>query len=46
MTYEIYENRNLVQRFLVWATAPNGDGRVVAAFKTRKGAENWIRKHS
>lgn len=43
MTYKIYEYLNC---FMVWAIAPNGDGQSVKTFKTKKGAENWIKKHS
>lgn len=44
MTYKIYEYAS--DRFVVWATAPSGDGKVVKTCKTRKSAENWIRKHA
>ena len=43
MTYKIYDYGT---KFVVWATAPNGNGRAVKTFKTRKGAENWIKKNS
>ena len=33
-------------RFVVWEIAPNGNGRAVKTCKTRKSAENWIRKHA
>lgn len=43
MTYKIYDYST---KFVVWCTLPNGDGRIVKTFKTRKAAENWIRKNS
>lgn len=46
MRYEIVEYPMMAQRWVVWGTRPNGSGQIVKAFKTRKGAENWIRKHS
>lgn len=32
--------------FRVWRVFPNGGAEVVKTFKTRKAAENWVRKHS
>lgn len=46
MKYTIYEYPMMTNPFAIWATAPNGSGKVVKTFKTRKGAENWIKKHS
>jgi hypothetical protein len=46
MKYEVVEYPGLVERWIVWGSRPDGSGRVVKAFKTRKGAENWVRKHS
>lgn len=46
MKYTIYEYPMMAQKFVVWKTYRNGNGEVVKAFKTRKGAENWIKKHS
>jgi len=46
MKYTIYEYPQMAQKYVVWATYANGNGKVVKAFKTRKGAENWIAKHS
>jgi hypothetical protein len=45
-TYKIYEYPMMSNPFAVWCTYSNGNGEVVKTFKTRKGAENWIRKHS
>lgn len=44
MTYEIRATAS--NTFAVWGINPYGDRKVVKTFKTRKGAENWVRKHS
>jgi len=46
MRYEVVEYPMMAQRWVVWQSFPSGAGRLVKAFKTRKGAENWIKKHS
>ena len=46
MTYKIYEYPMMANPFAVWGTDSHGNGRIVKTFKTRKGAENWIKKHS
>lgn len=45
-TYKIYEYPMMSNPFAVWCTYANGNGEIVKTFKTRKGAENWIKKHS
>lgn len=45
-TYTIYEYPMMRNRFAVWMTRPNGSGEVVKTFKTRKGAENWIKRNA
>ena len=44
-TYTVIELVTL-NRFAVWCTYPTGNGEVVKTFKTRKGAENWVKTHS
>lgn len=46
MRYEVVEYPMLEQRWIVWMSLPNGSGCVVKAFKTRKGAENWIKRNA
>lgn len=45
-SYKIYEYPMNANPFVVWCTYANGNGEAVKSFKTRKGAENWIKKHS
>jgi hypothetical protein len=42
MKYEIVE---ILGSFRVWRVTPYG-AEVVKTFKTRKGAENWVKSHS
>lgn len=43
MTYKIYEYPD---KFVVWATDRNGNGKIVKTFKTRASAEKWIKKNA
>jgi len=45
-TYTISEYPNLVKPFAVYRNDPFGNGAIVKTFKTRKGAENWIRRQT
>lgn len=46
MKYSVIEYPQMANRFAVWCDYPYGGGRVVKTFKTRKGAENWIKVHT